>query len=93
MDLVDHMVEAEGIRQQRAVLFCVGQDGQDADLVDKAGERRLIWHQAGVVAAEHMADRGDLGALVPDFAHLSVDHVGGGWNICSIARPVARLQV
>ncbi len=78
MDLVDHMVEAEGIRQQRAVLFCVGQDGQDADLVDKAGERRLVWHQAGVVAAEHMADRRDLGALVPDFAHLSVDHVGGG---------------
>ncbi|MNN53357.1 hypothetical protein D3C81_1681030 [compost metagenome] len=72
------MVEADGVGQQLVVLFGVGEDRQHADLMHQAGQGGLVGHQAGVVAAEYVADAGDLRALVPHFAHLAVDHVGGG---------------
>ncbi|MNY52112.1 hypothetical protein D3C86_1877560 [compost metagenome] len=76
--MVDHMVEADRVGQQLVVFFRVGEDGQHAYLVHQAGQGGLVGHQAGVVAAEHVADAGDLRAFVPDFAHLAVDHVRGG---------------
>ena len=78
VNLLDHVVEADGVGQQFIVFFGVGENRQHANLVHQAGERGLIGHEAGVVAAQYMADAGDLGALVPHFAHLAVDHVAGG---------------
>ncbi|MCY1177115.1 hypothetical protein D9M73_174120 [compost metagenome] len=77
MNTLDHVVEADGVGQQFAVLFGESEDRQHADLVHQAGQGRLIRHQARVVAAQCMADAGDFGAFVPHFAHLAIDHVGG----------------
>lgn len=78
MDALDHVAQADGVRQQLVVILGVGEDRQHADLVHQPGQGRLVRRQAGVVTGQHVADAGDLGALVPDFAHLAVDHVGGG---------------
>ncbi len=78
MDALDHMAQADGVRQQLVVILGVGEDRQHADLVHQSGQGRLVRRQAGVVTGQHVADAGDLGALVPDFAHLAIDHVGGG---------------
>ncbi|MCY1449477.1 hypothetical protein D9M71_662150 [compost metagenome] len=73
MDLVDDEGEAVRILQQGGVAFRIGQDRQGADLVDQAGECRLLGSQSGVVAAQHVADAGHLQALAPDFVHLALD--------------------
>src|SRR5690606_40024112 len=77
MNPVDHMIEADGVAEQCAVLLRVGENRQDADLVDQTSKGRLVGRQASEVAAYNMADSRYLGALVPDFTHLAVNRVGG----------------
>ena len=54
----------DGIRQSTAIGY-----------LNQARQRRLVGRQTSEVAAAHMPDSGNLGALVPDFTHFAIHYV------------------